>query len=471
MGDLGRKVYCSVMTYVLDAQTQSDLDLDEVDRRFNLTLTSFGEQVFRSRLMTQPGLEVASARIEEIQRLAADETLARRLEKGLGRLGKQRRGDVFRDLGQGLPYQPDWLKWLGWWFWLGPAATGVLAFSAGPLALLVVLAYLVVNLALYLLTNPKIASWSGSLNYLSRGILLLKRLGKLKQPAFVRLTRYSFLFQDGMASSLTQDLMSMVLDYVRVFLGAELYAYARVSSLFGAHAQEVPELFECLGGLDATLAVVRWMERDPELTHPLFHALTEVQFAGLRHPLVDEGVPQSGRLTRGAIVTGMNMAGKSTFLKSLALNQVLATTLGVVFAKRFVTGNLTVLTSLNLRDDVVAGKSRYFVEAERLLQIQHALAERPLLCLVDEILSGTNTDDRITASLGLLREFGRYPGSLVLAATHDLVIAETLAGVYDPLCFDGDWEEGRLVFDYQPRPGIASRRNALKLLEMLGLKL
>ncbi len=188
-----------------------------------------------------------------------------------------------------------------------------------------------------------------------------------------------------------------------------------------------------------------------------------------RHPLVDSCVPVSFAFDRGVILTGTNMSGKSTFLRTLGINQVLATNLGLAYADHFETDLFFVSSSIRSGDDRAAGKSRYLAEAERLLSIIGAVraADPPVLALIDEILNGTNSKDRIAASIAIVKG-AAGKDSIVVAATHDLEIAEALRGAYAPYFFSERIDEGRLVFDYALREGIVDRKNALRLLRLIG---
>jgi len=163
------------------------------------------------------------------------------------------------------------------------------------------------------------------------------------------------------------------------------------------------------------------------------------------------------------------MSGKSTFLRTLGINRIFATNLGLAWAESFETDLYFVMSSIRGEDDRAAGKSRYLVEAERLLLIVESIksADPLVLALIDEILNGTNSQDRIAASISILRR-AAGKGSIVVAATHDLDIASSLRESYDPRYFCERIEGERLVFDYTLRDGIVDRKNALSLLKLIG---
>jgi DNA mismatch repair ATPase MutS len=160
------------------------------------------------------------------------------------------------------------------------------------------------------------------------------------------------------------------------------------------------------------------------------------------------------------------MAGKSTFLKALALSQAFASGLGLAFARDYVCGSRLVISSMTNSDDILGGRSRYLVEAERILSILRR-ADEGCLAVVDEILVGTNSEDRIAASIRILLRLARGP-SLAVAATHDLPIAHGLESAYDLHHFSENLGGTDLSFDYKLKPGIVDKKNALRILKQLG---
>jgi DNA mismatch repair ATPase MutS len=258
--------------------------------------------------------------------------------------------------------------------------------------------------------------------------------------------------------------------YVKVFLLGELSAYLAAAEALRDKGEEIRELRIAVGALDAwcALAILAAEEGGPSPAS-CSEGRGRVDAKALRHPLVSGCVPNDLALSRGMVLTGTNMSGKSTFLRALGINQVLATGLGLAYAESFETDLFLAQSSIVSEDDRAAGKSRYLAEAERLLLIYSSIRSggRPILALVDEVLNGTNSEDRIAASVAILRgAAGR--GSILVAATHDREIARELRDDHDCGFFMERVEEGGLVFDYKLKEGIVEGKNALRILAMLG---
>jgi hypothetical protein len=212
----------------------------------------------------------------------------------------------------------------------------------------------------------------------------------------------------------------------------------------------------------------------PELVDngPLFEA------KGLRHPLMSESrcVPNDVALGAGErlwIVSGSNMSGKSTLLRSLGLNAVLAWAGAPVTALRLRISPLAAGASIRLVDSLQDGKSRFYAEITRLRQIVTLTEGRVcVLFLLDELLSGTNSHDRRIGAEAVIRTLLQR-GAVGLVTTHDLAlteIQEEFGAEAANVHFEDHLENGRISFDYQLKPGVVQRSNALELMRAVGLE-
>lgn len=197
----------------------------------------------------------------------------------------------------------------------------------------------------------------------------------------------------------------------------------------------------------------------------------KLEMKGGYHPLLKNPVKNDITACRGVLLTGSNASGKSTFLKTAAINAILAQTIHTCTAESCRTPFFRVYTSMALRDDIVSGESYYIVEIKALKRILDAASAKgwPVLCFVDEVLRGTNTIERIAASTQILKSFGSS-GILCFAATHDIELTELLQGEFDNYHFEEDVRDGDVFFNYKLQQGRAVTRNAIKLLALMGYK-
>jgi len=199
---------------------------------------------------------------------------------------------------------------------------------------------------------------------------------------------------------------------------------------------------------------------------------------GLGHPLIPDvrcvrNDVLLGGPVRVLIVSGSNMSGKSTLLRTVGINAVLAMAGAPVRARRLRISPLALGATVRIQDSLQAGSSHFYAEITRLrVLLDLAHRPRPLLFLLDEIFHGTNSHDRQIGAEAIVRSFIKR-GAVGLVTTHDLALArmaESLAPQVANVCFEDHLENGQLVFDYCMRPGVVRKSNALALMRAVGLE-
>jgi hypothetical protein len=199
-----------------------------------------------------------------------------------------------------------------------------------------------------------------------------------------------------------------------------------------------------------------------ELGHPLIPAASAVR----------NDVRLGGDAARLVILSGSNMSGKSTFLRTVGVNVVLALAGAPVTARRLRVSSVVLGATLHVEDSLQAGHSRFYAEILRIRAIVDAArGPVPLLFLLDEILHGTNSYDRRIGAEGIVRALVGL-GAIGMVTTHDLALTElaaTLGGAAVNMHFEDRLENGRMVFDYRLRSGVVEHSNALALMRAIGL--
>jgi DNA mismatch repair ATPase MutS len=174
------------------------------------------------------------------------------------------------------------------------------------------------------------------------------------------------------------------------------------------------------------------------------------------------------------VVSGSNMSGKSTLLRSVGVSAVMAMAGGPVRARRLRIGALSVGASIRATDSLQDGTSRFYAEIKRLRNlVDLASGPRPLLFLIDELLNGTNSHDREIGAEAVVRGLVSR-GAIGLVTTHDLAltrIAEAMSPQGRNVHFEDHLENGRMTFDYLLRGGVVRKSNALELMRSVGLEI
>ncbi len=245
------------------------------------------------------------------------------------------------------------------------------------------------------------------------------------------------------------------------------------------HRGQLSAWLEAVGELEAFAALATHKYEHPSdpfpsisTEGPLFHA------GGLAHPLLPERdvVRNDVRLGGGApqvlVVSGSNMSGKSTLLRAVGVNAVLAQMGASVRADALRLSPVALGATLKIEDSLQAGHSRFYSEILRIRGIvETARGPRPALFLLDEILHGTNSHDRRIGAAAIVHALVEA-GAIGLVTTHDLALTELVAeldGRAANVHFADRIEDGRMVFDYRMRSGVVERSNALALMRAVGL--
>lgn len=244
------------------------------------------------------------------------------------------------------------------------------------------------------------------------------------------------------------------------------------------HAADLERWFDALARFDALCSLGGFAFNHPEYSYPdIADTYFRMEGKGLGHPLLDRRVCVKNNIDiaeRGCflIVTGANMAGKSTYLRTVGVNFLLACIGAPVCADSLTVYPARLVTSLRTSDSLVSNESYFFAELKRLKMIIDRLEKgEELFIILDEILKGTNSVDKQKGSLALVKQLVAYQTAGIIA-THDLVLGNLAAefpGRVRNFRFEADIKNEELSFSYQLREGIAQNMNACFLMQKMGI--
>lgn len=254
-------------------------------------------------------------------------------------------------------------------------------------------------------------------------------------------------------------------------LGATLWhltAYNKSINMLIQYRKEYGKLYEAVGSIDMAISIASFRKSIPFYTTPEFGEKQEVQVKDLYHPLLENPVCNSISWNNNSIVTGSNASGKSTFIKAMAINTILAQNIHTCMAKSVKMPHSDVVTSMAVSDDILLGDS-YFIKEIKYLKrmLEHLNPQKCTICIVDEILRGTNTKERIASSKAILKYLSKE-NCLVMVASHDQELTGLLSDLYDNYHFSEKIGQKDIEFDYKLYPGPAVSNNAIRLLEYMG---
>lgn len=238
--------------------------------------------------------------------------------------------------------------------------------------------------------------------------------------------------------------------------------------------------FQAIGELEALLAFSQLHYENPTYCFPEL-AAEKQQFGGkqLKHPLLpdSEAIANDIELSqdcRMLLVSGSNMSGKSTMLRSVGINCVLAWAGAPVCAQELKLSRLQVAAAMRMQDSLQSGTSHFFAELKRIqlvVELAKEEAAPTVIFLLDEILHGTNSHDRLVGARGVIESLLKAE-AIGLVTTHDLALSEIVKELDTPMenvHFRDEWVDGKMTFDYRMREGVVPKSNALSLMRLLGL--
>lgn len=456
----------------VDDKTWADLEFPQLFTEMDTTVTPLGSQVLFRRLreyVRDPG-ELA-ARHALYGQLRTDAALRERLQLGLTPLQDDSHaylaGFLFGPAPAPLPHRGLLALW-------GLASVAVLAATiAWSWPVWIWLAMVLANGVIIYRTYWRALRDMTTLKDGLQMVAVADRLGALhaRHPSVPPLARLhgEKARRAGVRRSLW--LLALLKQPVVVYLAwwlnlaflLELVVHAWSVERFVRLRDRLAPTFELLGELDAAIAVASFLASRPAHCRPAIATGPRLEIEEGCHPLLADGVPNTLRLDRrSALVTGSNMAGKTTFVKMLGMNTILGRTLGFCLASRAVLPPLPVMASIHGVHSVASGKSHYFAEIEAI----RAFLDREGwagggLFVIDEPFSGTNTVERVAIARAVLAALGEH--SLVLVTTHDVELQAMLRERYALYHFQEDPDVDGF-FDYRLRPGPATARNAIRLL-------
>ena len=239
-------------------------------------------------------------------------------------------------------------------------------------------------------------------------------------------------------------------------------------SRLSRHSEDYLAIYQIVGEIDLAINTASFRRSLPLYCLPEETSERYLYMDDIYHPLISNPVGNTLELSRGCLITGSNASGKSTFIKAVAVNAILGQAINTCAAARMVMPPVHVMTSMAVKDDLVAGESYFIREIRYLKRILDGLTEdKVTLCAIDEILRGTNTGERIRASRAIL-EYLADRNCISMVASHDKELTELLAKDYDNYHFSEEIGENDITFSYKIMKGPATSQNAVKLLELAG---
>lgn len=467
--------------FYIDDITWKDLQMDEVYDRLAFVETQAGEEslyeILRTPLTDPELLEQRELQIRYFQEHPRERAACQMLFHRLS--VKKCSRSLYEQLEQleKAPEQKAVSDYLAVWLVLFSVIMILWNF---PVGICIMVAVCIYNILSYFKRKAEITPYISCFSYL---ILFVKQAEKFPQLTgpwqedinkltnivnkLQRLKRGAFLLPEGNIRS-SSDPFSVLRDYINMLLHMDLLFFNHRKKQILMYKEEAAELIRITGKIEAFIAIVAFRAGNSGNCIPEYQE-KGIMAEGLYHPLLKKPVANDMNTTDCVLITGSNASGKSTFLRTAAINVLLAQTVHTCMAKAFAAPCYRLYTSISISDDLLNGESTYVAEIRALKRIIDAAEVKgtPVIAFTDEILRGTNTVERIAAAAQILK-YLKEEGVFCFAATHDVELTVLLQKEYHNYHFTEVVENGEVIFPYQLKEGRVRSRNAIRLLAGMG---
>lgn len=464
----------------IDELTWNDLDMDTVFKRINYTKTSLGEAYLYYKLREISYNEDEWTSLEKLINLfTINEDLRNKVSLLLMKVGK------LNDLNlTNFIYNPKFSKIPSYYKYpllsLGFIFSIFLSFIYTKVGLILSFIFLCINILSYQSEKIFLEDRFKVMIYLLNNINLCISLSKIKDKNFEffknevssalhnfkalnRVKIYGNSFQKKENAFTDIDI---IFDYIKMFFMVDIIAFQNSVKILEKNKENLYKIYDIVAKLDFALSLAYYRKSLSEYTIPEFIESEDIVLENLYHPLIDNPVKNSILIKNNILFTGSNASGKSTFIKAVALNCILAQSLNTALCSKYRCKFSRVVTSIAIKDNILAGDSYFIAEIKSLKRLLDSLnGEIRVLAFVDEILKGTNTIERISASASILK-YAESTNGILLVATHDMELTQILE-TYENFHFSETVTEDGVTFDYKLKKGPSNTRNALKLLKAM----
>ena len=462
-------------SYQLDDCTWSDLDMDEIFKLANRTITPTGAQ-YLYYLMRQPVYfrETLESREKLFNQFFKNRELREKVQLCLLPLKEKNAKFLPYSLWKPLPEKPFYANVLPFFSLLAFLVLLLSGLKVIHFSLIIVV--FVINLFIRLFVKKKIQPFIYSFQYLGVLINVANRISMIKgenlqdiQSQLMEKLHKTNSIADKIFSLQFKDEAGLI-EYLNIYFLFDVAGFYSALNKIKNHLGDLREIFKTVGYLDAVISISSFRQEYQNFSLPLFSENQNIfRVEEIYHPLLQQPVSNDFQFrSNDVLITGSNMAGKTTFLKTIGVNSILAQTIHTCMAKKYEAPLLKVMSSIGRSDNLLDGKSYYLAEVESILKLVKASELSNIhLFLIDEIFRGTNSVERSATSIEVL-EYLANEKDFIFVATHDLQLSDVLQTDYDNFHFREQINQNGLFFDYQLHDGPSATKNAIALLDYAG---
>ncbi|KNY30354.1 MutS-related protein [Pseudobacteroides cellulosolvens] len=464
-------------SFYIDDITWNDLDMGKIFTRINNTCSSPGEEFLYYLMRTPDFLANELADKENLMEFFdKNSTTREKIQFLLSKIGKNRSFSLTNYLFKMVSYD-SWKFTIYRILSIIPIISLVILIFNFNIGVTLLALSFVTNIIVYNLAKTELST---ELDAISRIISLVNCA--IKTAGIGHICGHEAKLADTLKNvskigklsySVVQNSSDPFTETIKIALLVDVLNYGKIIKLVVRYQEDLLKVYKTLGLFDSIISIVSYRKSIPYYCIPKFNESSNagkrfINFTDIFHPLIKDPVPNSLTASGPVLITGSNASGKSTFLKTIAINAILAQTINTCLCHEYGSSLFKVYTSMALKDNLDNNESYYIAEIKSLKRILDSFNDDvPSLCIVDEVLRGTNTIERIAASTQVLG-YMAASNSMCFVATHDIELTHILEDRFTNHHFQEKIEGSEVLFDYKLYEGRAYSRNAIKLLKLLG---
>ena len=447
----------------IDDKTWSDLNMDTLFHKINFNFTAIGEMRLYATLRGMFKVNQTSL----INMFKENKVFRLNVSYILSKIGKNVY-PLFPD--QMLPSKRNILLMF---CPLLPFIGFAFIFLIPSKGILICLTFMILNAILSFKLKKSYDQDLKSIFYTANVIKQSQALSKIEStPAIsVDFTHFkaSRRFSGLLARVESQDMVSSIIMFIKLVFMIDYVLFHLIQRSYFKYQEEVMACYDHISLLDNHYSIAMYQHTLTHYCYPkINNNINGLQMKSIIHPLLDEenAIANTIDISNHILLTGSNASGKSTFMKAVALNLILAQSIQTATAHSFIYQPGYVMTSMANADDVLSGDSYFMSELKSIRRLFNTYQCNKIYCFIDEIFKGTNTTERIAASESVLSYLDNQKAYQVIAATHDVELSTLLENTYNNYHFNESIQENSIFFDYKIKPGKANTRNAIELLRI-----
>ena len=462
----------------ISERTSIDLDIDELFKFIDRTSSKIGQQYLYFKIRTIETVEKLKQFTLLSKLFLKNEKLRLNIQLILSKLNSNNSYDLEKLINEKPVEKPKYLRLIYASSFISILLV-ILTFI-NPIFALFLLPIFCINIIFHYKNKENVTYYISAVNQLSKALKVGKELSafsEIKQ----HFSDFSFLKKISSIKTKTEFIgfenhlvneyalpFWLIIELIKIQFMIEYIIFYNFVNAITKEKENIDKLFQFIGEIDSAISVASIKSDNLEYCEPKFTSDKQILIKQISHPLINNCVVNDLTLSnKSLLLTGSNMSGKTTFIRTISINSILAQTLHICFAKEYSAPFLKIYSSIRITDNLLDDTSYYLKEVLTIKELVEASKEKnSCLFVLDEIFKGTNTIERVSGGKAIL-SFLNQQNHIVLVSTHDIELTQLLKkGNYDLYHFSERIENEELYFDHKLKQGKLKTRNAIKILEL-----